>query len=380
MSVKIKKPLLMIPGPMDVPDEVLRRCGHQVFPHYDAPTHFPEFYHRLVEKMKVIFGLGEGYVFIPNGSGTIAVNMAVASLCTPEDDVLVINNGGLGEYAEKNLNALGIPFTFVYGEWGKAIDPDSVRKAMKKKRHKFIYMTHNESSTAVVNLIPPLGAIAREFDALLISDSISAVGGVVIEMEEDGADVVAGASQKCLELPPGLAPVAVGERAWKYMESMKNRRVSWILDFQVWKNAFHKQYENHPQPVTGATTMLYALDWMVDKIIEEGIKNRQERFRAAGTRLIKGMEALGFKMSADPHDASPVVTDFVTPNGIDSNIVRNYYLEKHNTMVGYGFAHVDEKTGKNLSFRIAHFGMAANPDRIDHMIDITRQFVEENMK
>jgi len=377
--MKINKPLLMIPGPMDVPDEVLRRCGHQVFPHYDAPTHFPEFYHQLVDKMKVIFGLREGYVFIPNGSGTVAVNMALASLCTPDDDVLVIQNGGLGDYAEKNLQSLGIPFTFVNGEWGRAMDPELVRQAMKKKRHRFIYMTHNESSTAVVNPIPPIGEIAREFDALLISDSISAVGGVVIDMGENGADVVAGASQKCLELPPGLAPVAVGERAWKYMNSMKNRRVPWILDFKVWKNAFHEQYENHPQPVTGATTMLYALDWMADRIIEEGIENRQERFRAAGMRLKKGMEESGFKMSAHPDDASPVVTDFFTPNGIDSTIVRNYYLEKHNTMVGYGFAHVDEKTGTNRSFRIAHFGLAAENERIDHMIDITKQFVAENM-
>ena len=109
---------------------------------------------------------------------------------------------------------------------------------------------------------------------------------------------------------------------------MKNRRVPWILDFQTWKNTYIDMYENHPQPVTGATTLLYALDWMVDQIIKEGIKNREKRFRAAGKRLIKGMEELGFLMSADSEDASPVVTDFLTPNGIESNIVRNYYLEK----------------------------------------------------
>ncbi len=369
----------MIPGPMDVPEEVLRRLGHQVFPHYDAPTRFPEFYHQLVEKMKYVFGLEKGHVFIPNGSGTIAVNMALASLCTPDDDVLVISNGGLGAYAEKNLRSLGVPFTFVEGEWGRAIDPGLVRAAMKKKRHPFIYVTHNESSTAVVNPLTPLGEIARKYDALLISDSISAVGGIKIDMGENGADVVAGASQKCLELPPGLAPVAVGERAWSYMESMKNRRVPFILDFMTWRKAFFDQYNDHPQPVTGATTMLYALDWIIDQIVAEGIENREERFRAAGMRLKKGMAALGFNMSADPRDASPVVTDFLVPGDVDSNVVRNYYLEEHDTMVGYGFANVDKETGVNRSFRIAHFGIAANDDRIDHMIDITRRFVEERL-
>lgn len=378
MSFIMKKPLLMIPGPMDVPDEVLRRCGHQVFPHYDAGTDFPAFYHQLTEKAKVVFGLREGYVFIPNGSGTTAVNMMIASLCSPEDDVLIINNGGFGAYAEKNLKNLGIGFTHVYGEHGTIIDPDKVRDEMKRKRRQFIYITHNESSTAVVNPLPPIGEIAREFDSLLLVDAVSGVGGVVIDMDDAGADVVAGASQKCLELPPGLAPVAVGKRAWEYMNRMTNRRVPFILDFQAWKKAYIDQYDWHPQPVTGATTMLYALDWVIDQIIAEGLENRQERFRAAGNRLKKGMTKLGFKLGADQRYASPVVTEFLTPEGISGEKVRDYYLKKHNTMVGFGIR--ANKEGMKTSFRIAHFGLAADPVRIDHMITITRKFMEEEKK
>lgn len=378
MSVEIRSPKLMIPGPMDCPPEVLKRLGHQVFPHYDAPTNFPAFYNELTEKIKPIFGLTGGWVFIANGSGTVAVNMALASLLTPDDDVLVVNNGGLGDYAKKNLDAIGVPFTFVCDEWGKAIDPDLVRAAMQKKRHKFIYMTHNESSTAVVNPIPPIGKIAREFDALLITDSISAVGGVVCEMGDNGADVICGASQKCFELPPGLAPIAVNDRAWKYMESMKNRRVPFILDLMAWRKAAIDQKMSHPQPVTGATLMLYALDWSVDRILEEGILNRQERFRAAGNRLREGMKEYGFHMSADPSAASPVVTDFYVPEGFDSNEIRNWFLEKHNTMLGYGFAHVDKATGRNLSFRIAHFGESATQESVDHMIHITGLWAKEH--
>jgi aspartate aminotransferase-like enzyme len=378
MSFVMHKPLLMIPGPMDVPDEVLRRCGHQVFPHYDRLTDFPAFYDRLVEKMKYVFGLREGDVIIPNGSGTIAVNMMIASLCAPDDDVLVMNNGGFGAYAEKNLKNLGIAFTHVKGEHGSVIDPGLVRDEMKRKRHPFIYLTHNESSTAVVNPIPPIGEIAREFDSLLLVDAVSGIGGVVIDMDDSGADVVAGASQKCLELPPGLAPVAVGKRAWEYIGRMKNRRVPYILDFVAWKKAFVEQHDWHPQPVTGATTMLYALDWVVDRIIEEGLPNRQERFRAAGERLKTGMAELGFHPGADQRYASPVVTEFITPQGISGDAVREYYLTKHDTMVGYGFR--KNEAGMTTSFRIAHFGLAADHDRIDHMIRITRKFMEDGGK
>ncbi len=374
----MRKPLLMIPGPMDVPDEVLRRCGHQVFPHYDRLTDFPRFYHQLVEKMKPVFGLREGYVFIPNGSGTTAVNMMLASLCAPGDDVLIMNNGSFGAYAEKNLVNLGVGFTHLRGEHGTVIDPDLVRDAMKKKRHQFIYVTHNESSTAIVNPLPPIGEIAREFDALVVVDAVSGIGGVVVDMDDAGADVVAGASQKCLELPPGLAPVAVGKRAWEYMDNMKNRRVPYILDFQSWKKAYHDMYDWHPQPVTGATTMLYALDWVADQIAAEGMYNRQERFRAAGARLKEGFAKLGFRAPADPRYASPVVTEFIAPEWTTGEDVRTYYLTKQDTMVGYG-NRTNEK-GEKISFRIAHFGVAANPDRIEHMINITRKFVEENKK
>jgi len=364
------KPLLMIPGPMDPPDEVLVRCGMPIVPHFEGD--FPAFYDSLVTKMKIVFGLRNGYVFIPNGSGTTAVNMMIASLCTPEDDVLVIDNGFLGEYADWNFDNLGIPTTHVCGEWGTAIDPEKVRDEMKRKRHRFIYMTHNESSTAMVNPISPIGEIAHEFDALTLVDGVSSVGGVRVDMDSAGADAVAAGSQKCLELPPGLAPVAVGERALEYMKNMKNRRVPYILDFMIWKKYFDELHDYHPQPVTGATNLLFALGWVADRIVEEGVENREERFRRAGERLKSGLAEFGYTVITDPRYASPVVTEFIPPEGILAEDIREYYMREHDTMVGFGFR--KDENGTRLSFRVAHFGLAADQGRIDHMINITGQY------
>ena len=373
MSFVMNKPLLMIPGPMDPPDEVLKRCGMPVFPHYEGD--FPAFYKQLVDKMKPIFGTTGGTVQIANGSGTTAVCMMLSSLCTPDDSVLVVNNGGFGTYAENNVACLGVPHVAVKGEHGTAIDCDKVRDEMKRGRHPFLYVTHNESSTAVVNPLPPLGEIAREFGALLLVDSISAVGGVVIDMDGSGADVVAGASQKCLELPPGLAPVAIGPRAWDHMKAMKNRRVPYVLDFMRWQNSMDTRGDWHPQLITGATNMLYALDWMADRINEEGIAKRQERFRAAGERLKKGFGDLGFASAADPRYASPVVTEFMTPDGILAQEYRSWTMAAHNTMVGQGGRM--NAAGDVVSFRVAHFGLAAEHERIDRLIQITGEFMSK---
>ena len=371
----MNKPLLMIPGPIDPPDEVLRRCGMGVFPHYEGD--FPAFYHQLVNKMRTVFGTSDGTVQIPNGSGTTAVNMMLASLCTPDDSVLVVNSGSFGDYAERNLECLGVPHVAVKNPHGTAFDPDEVRDAMQRGSHPFIYVTHNESSTAVLNPLPPLGQIAREFDALLLVDAVSSVGGAVVDMDGSGADVVAGASQKCLELPPGLAPVAIGPRAWDHMRAMEDRRVPYVLDFMMWDWSLQARGANHPQLTTGATTMLYALDWMVDRIREEGIAHRQERFRAAGQRLKEGFADLDLTPTADPRYASPVVTEFVMPRGLAAWELRSWYIAEHNIMVGGSGGRANDK-GQSIVFRVAHFGRAAEHERIDHLIEITRDFMSQH--
>ncbi len=367
----MRKPLLMIPGPIDPPEEVLERCGMPVFPHYGDD--FAQFYSRLLEKMKYVFGIKDGAVHIPNGSGTTAVNMMLASLCTPEDTVLVINNGSFGDYAERNLRCLGIPYVSLKCPPGTSVDATQVHDAMRRTRYPFIYLTHNESSTAVISALQPIGEIAREYGALLLVDAVSSVGGVVIDMDGNGVDVAAGASQKCLELPPGLAPIAVSRRALGYMRAMPERRVPYVLDILMWEWSLDARGPWHPGLTTSATTLLYALDWMIDRIREEGLPRRQERFRAAGERLKSGLATLGITAPVAPAHASPVVTQFVTPDHIPASELRDYYLREHNVMVGSGERTDGKREG--MSLRVAHFGRAAEQERIDLLVDITRQFV-----
>jgi len=362
--------MLMIPGPTDSPEEVLRRCGLPAFPHYELD--FPRFYGALVGKMKAIFGLERGQVFIANGSGSTAVNMILASLCAPDQSVLVVNNGSFGAWGELNIRSLGARCVSVTAEPGAVADLDAVRDEMKRGGHRLIYAVHNESSTGVANPLEPLGAIAREFGALLLVDAVSAVGGMVIDMDRAGVDAAAGASQKCLELPPGLALAAVGERAWARLRARPARPVPRVLDLAAWQECFESRGDWHPQPMTGATSLMYALDWMADRILEEGLPNRQERFRAAGDRLKAGFRALGFRTPADPRHASPVLTEFLMPDGQPAADLRAYYLDVHNTMVGRG-ERCDAR-GVPVSFRIAHFGQSAARERLDFMIRITRAF------
>jgi len=251
-------------------------------------------------------------------------------------------------------------------EPGTACDPGQVGAALRVGRHRFIYVTHNETSTGVLSPLAPLGELARQFDALLLVDAVSSLGGVVIDMDQVGADVVAGASQKCLELPPGLAPLAVGPRAWQYLRAMKQRRVPYVLDLLMWDWSLQARGAVHPTLTTAATTLLYALDWMVDQIRAEGLPARQERFRAAGQRLMAGLRPLGFSAPVDARWASPVMTVVQLPAGMSAPQFRDYCLRQHNLMIG---------AGSPTTVRVAHFGQAAGPERIDLLIQIAAQFV-----
>jgi aspartate aminotransferase-like enzyme len=120
--------------------------------------------------------------------------------------------------------------------------------------------------------------------------------------------------------------------------------------------------------------MLYALDWMVDRIREEGILSRQERFRAAGRHLQRELAELGFPMAADPRHASPVMTEFLMPPGLPAEDLRTWCVAKHNVMLGRG-GRVNN-AGQAVSFRVAHFGRAAETERIRYLIDRLREFRE----
>jgi aspartate aminotransferase-like enzyme len=220
-----------------------------------------------------------------------------------------------------------------------------------------------------------LGKIAREFDALLLVDSISAVGGMLIDMDQCGADVVAGASQKCLELPPGLAPIALSKRAQDYLKKMINRKVPYVLDLEIWRKSLENRGDWHPQPITGATNTLWAMDWMVDQIIDEKIENREKRFKQTGEYLKKNFLELGFKLGARPECASPVVTEFIVPDKYTAEDFRSYYMNEYNLMVGRG-ERLNSK-GQSISFRVAHFGRATEEKRVEMLLAITRKFIKK---
>ena len=350
----MKRYTLMIPGPMEADEDVLSALGQQIPPHYESE--FAKSFFEIEEMLKKVFKTKNDIIVI-SGSGTAGACAGVATLMKAGEKALIYDNGAMSGYFERLCASVGVLTERVSGERARPIHPDKIRDALKKDLYDAVMVCHNESSTSMANPLKEISEVAHEFNLPIFVDSISGVAGIELRTDEWGLDVVCGASQKAICVPPGLAFVSVSEFAWKIMEKKaKERTVPLYVDLLAWRKAMKDQADWHPTMTTASTTLLAGLEVSLKKILDEGVDERIARFKRGADMLKKGMINLGFSLLVDPEYASTALTAFICPEGFDRDKVRKFLMDEYNLMIGNG----DEDN----EIRIAHFGRAADWDRI----------------
>ena len=289
-------------------------------------------------------------VFIITGSGTSAMEAAIANCVSSGDKVLTLINGKFSErWAEltETFGGTSIPLEI---ESGKAIKPELVSEALDKDPDiKFVTICHNETSTAVLNPLQEIAKTTRKHDKILIVDGITSVGGDYVYPDTWGVDILITGSQKCLGCPPGLGMIMVGPRAW---ETINNRQKtpSYYLDLLAYKKSFEK---NSDSPYTSAISLIYGLHEALRMILEEGYENRVKRHRLMARAFRKGIDALGLQLLAEEGYESNTITAVKYPDGVDDVAFRRA-MQKHGILVAGGQAHL-----KGKIFRVAHMNIIA---------------------
>ena len=343
---------MFVPGPVDVDPEVLAAQDQPMIPH--RSKEFEEIFRRSAEKAKPLFGT-QNRVFISTSSGTGLQEAAIRNLA--KQDVLSCVNGAFGNrwYAVavsngKNTTKLDFP-------WNSPIDADKVADAVREKHYEVITIVHNETSTGMENPVAEVAAAVRAVspDTLICVDAVSSLGGVKIEADAWGVDMVLASSQKCLALPPGLSLACVSDRAMAYAEEVPNR--GWYFDLL--------QLEKHrikdSTPATPAVSLIYALDVQLDRILAEGLENRFTRHAAMAQQVRDWAIAKGFGLYAPEGYRSKTVTTVENRLEIDIAELNSYLLEQGMRIAnGYGQL-------KNKTFRIAHMG-ETQPADIDLLL------------
>lgn len=330
---------LFIPGPVEVKEDVLAKMSRPMIGH--RTNEASELQKNITKKMQKLFYTNNS-ILLSTSSGSGLMEGAIMS-CTKKR-AAVFSIGAFGErWYEMAINN-GVEADIFKSQWGKPTDPDEVDKVLSSGKYDLITITHNETSTGVMNPIEEIGHVLSKYpEVVFCVDTVSSAGGVKIEVDKLGIDICITSSQKALGLPPGMAICTFSEKARKRAEGVKNRGYYFDL-LRLYK---YIQKKDHQYPSTPSISHMYALDYQLDKILEEGLENRFDRHSTMANKVREWAKDR-FQLFADEKYASNTLTTVKNTKDIDVSDL-NKKLGKKGFMISNGYGTLKEKT-----FRIAH--------------------------
>ena len=353
---------LMIPGPVDVEDDVLQALAQQVRPHYgDA---WLEIYGEVIEHLRQIFGT-QNDLFLMGGPGTAALDAALGSLLRTGDKVLVARNGFFGNRLVAIARAYGLDVRQVSAPLGQPVDPQAVRQALSEEPAiGALAFVHLETSTAVLNPVQAIAAAAREFEVPVVVDAVSSLGGVPLPVDEWGIDICVSVINKCLACPSGVAPISISPRAWEQVARKGERAHGWYLNLGIWKEYAESWSSWHPYPTTLPTNIIYGLLVQLRRIVDSGLEAHYQRFCDAAQTVRSGLDHLGFEFFTPESCTSPLLTAVRGLPGMDVEDLRRYLVDEWQIMVSGGLGELRGKL-----FRVGHVGKASSPEYVNRFLE-----------
>lgn len=340
---------LRIPGPTPCPPEVLQAMAWQMINH--RGPEFDVMLRDVTAKLKQLFQT-KNDLYLLTCSGTGGLEAAIVNTLSPGDKVLSVTMGAFGERFTSMAETFGAEAIPVRAEWGKATDPDEVRRALQKDPGiKAVLVTHNETSTGVTNDLAAISAVVKEFDKLLLVDAISSLGSIDLPVDKWGCDVTVTASQKGWMVPPGMAMVSVSKEAWQAHAKAKMPRFNW--DFTL----AQKYLEIGQTPWTPAVSIVFALSVAMDMLLKEGLSNIFARHARVGEAAREGVKSLGLSLFADEKFASNTVTAVSVKDGMDVKAMLKILREEYQIVLAGG-----QQSLQGKIFRIGHLGLITEED------------------
>ena len=323
--------VLMGPGPSDVSARVLQAMAAPCIGHLDP--YFLAAMDETQRLLRYLFQTEHPFTIPVSGTGSAGMETCFVNLVEPGDEVVVCVNGVFGTRMSDIVGRIGGRLIRVDAPWGRAIDPETVRKAVQGRSPKVLAVVHAETSTGVRQPLEHLAGIARQAGALFLVDTVTSLGGIEVAVDRLGIDAVYSGTQKCLSCPPGLAPISLSPAA---LEAPKNRKTpvqSWYLDMGLVGSYWGAQRKYHH---TAPVNMIYALREALRIVAEEGLEARFARHRLNHLALVAGVEAMGLQMVVPEAERLPVLNAIRIPEGADDKKIRLALLRDFGIEIGGG--------------------------------------------
>lgn len=350
------------PGPCNVAPEVRQAMAAPTLGHLDPL--FGEMMEEVKDMLRQAMGTDNAMTFPISAPASLAMEAALVNLLEPGDKAIVGINGVFGGRMADIVDRCGATCVTVDFDWGTPVDAAAMEAAIAANPDaKVVAFVHAETSTGVLTDPTPICAAAKAAGMLTIIDTVTGLVGSKVTVDAWGADVVYSGTQKCLAVPPGLAPITFSETALDRIRSRKTKVQSWFCDLNLvmgyWSGDGARSY-HHTAPVNA----VYGLHAGLKRVIDEGLGAVHERHLEAHARLVEGLAKLGLEMAVAEEDRLPQLNLVTIPDGVDDASFRSFLLDNDGLEIGAGLGAFAGKV-----WRIGLMGENARPERVDLVLN-----------
>lgn len=356
---KTSEKLLMGPGPSNVSARVLSALGEPIIGHLDAD--FLDIMTETKELLQYVFQTENELTLALPGTGSAGMEAAWANTVLPGDKVIVCVHGVFGQRMTDVASRYGAEVIKVESPMGKPIAPEMLAAAIKANPDaKIVGIVHAETSTGVLQPMDEIAKLTHDAGMFLLVDCVTSLGGVEVPVDKLAFDMTYSGTQKCLNCPPGLAPMTVSKPMADWIRARQIPVKNWYLDLNMIMRYWGEdRFYHHTAPIN----MIYALNEALRIILEEGIEKRWERHWANARRFWGALEAMGMKLVVDEKYRLPSLTTYYTPGGVNEAAVRNYLMDKYKIEIGGGLGEL-----KGKIHRVGLMGVNSDPARMALLI------------
>lgn len=346
--------LLMGPGPSTVDPRVLRAQSTPLLGHLDPM--FVDLMDRTQELLRYVFQTKNPLTFPVSGTGSAAMEAAIANMVEPGDPVLVCINGYFGLRMAEMAQRYGANVRTITRKWGEVFDEDEIKTALSQKPAKLVMLVHAETSTGAKQPLEPVITAAHQHGALVIVDAVTSLGGIPFSVDQLQIDVCYSGSQKCLSCPPGMSPITMGPRAIEKLQARQTKVANWYLDLSIIQSYWGEERTYHH---TAPISNVYGFYEALRIVTEEGLENRWRRHRENAVLFWQGLANIGLACHVPEPTRLETLTTVRVPDNIDEAKVRSDLLNQYHIEISGGLG---ELKGKVL--RVGLMGYSSRKENI----------------
>jgi alanine-glyoxylate transaminase / serine-glyoxylate transaminase / serine-pyruvate transaminase len=358
--------LLLGPGPCNANPIVLQAMSTNLLGHLDPA--FLQIMDEIQSLLRYVWQTENPHTIAVSGTGSAAMEATIANSVEPGDVMLIGVAGYFGNRLVDMAGRYGADVRSITKPWGQNFSLDELRTAMATHRPKILGLVHAETSTGCRQPIEGVGELCREYDCLLLLDTVTSLGGVPIHLDDWGVDLAYSCSQKGLGCAPGASPFTISPRAMEKLLARKTKVPNWYLDMLLLGKYWGADRMYHH---TAPISLYYGLREALRLVAEEGIENSWTRHQTNVEYLWSSLESIGLKMHVEKQYRLPTLTTVCIPEGVDGKAVAKQLLLEHNIEIGGGLGELAGKV-----WRVGLMGYNSRQENVDKLIAALKQVVK----